>query len=214
MQRPRLRSQLGVAVVLALGLAAPAARAEGRAWRFGVALGYGTQDVRPVGNPGYSHQTALLKLLANRPLAGSTHLSLELQLEPFVGFSHHRLRNPWFVKPSDGPDYLAKRARFLAGETYREYGVDVGLVGRWRATRRLSLFVMAGVGPMYGDAATERLARGFAFSDVVAVGAGYRLRGVLVEVRPGFRHVSNAYLQLPNAGHNALFVTVAVSATR
>jgi hypothetical protein len=200
-----LLPQLGVALALGLALAAPAARAEGRAWRFGFALGYGTQGAGPVANRNYLHQTALYKLLANRPLAASRAFSLELQLEPFLGVSHHRLRNPYFV------DAGATRARFTKGETYPELGVDVGLVGRWAVTSRLSLFALAGVGPMYGDAATERLARGFAFSDVVSVGVGYRWNGVLLEVRPGFRHVSNAYLQLPNSGHNVGFVTLALS---
>ena len=84
-------------------------------------------------------------------------------------------------------------------------------MGRVRLTRALSLFALVSVGPMWSEAATERLARGFAFSDILGVGVGYRMGRALLEVRPGLRHESNAHLQLPNSGHNTTTLDLAVS---
>ncbi len=147
----------------------------------------------------------------NRELEWPRPLGLELQLEPSFYVERHRLLNMYFVGPHSGPDYLTRRARYLQGVTVHEYALNVGLLWRVRATRKLSFFVLGSVGPMWSDAATERLARGLAFSDIVAVGVGYRLGRALLEVRPGLRHESNAETQLPNSGHNSVTLDVALS---
>lgn len=64
---------------------------------------------------------------------------------------------------------------------------------------------------MFGDTETERLARGFAFSDFIAAGAAFKTRSLLFELRPGLRHVSNADLKFPNCGHNGTTIDIAVS---
>jgi len=207
---PRPLQAIWVAALLVAGSSARAEDA-GPAWRLGLGASYGTQRTFPYGNRNYLHDDTGYKLLANRTLWAAGTWSLELQLEPSVYVVRHRLLNLYFVGPSHGPDYLAQRARFLRGESYEEYALNLGLVGRYRLTQVMSLFVLASAGPMWSEAATERLARGFAFSDIVAVGVGYRIRGALLEVRPGLRHESNADLQLPNSGHNTTTLDLAVS---
>lgn len=205
-------STMSGVLLLAIALAAPAARAaEGApAWRFGAAVGYGRQDTPPLGNRSYAHAVRVLKLVAARPLAARGALSLELQLEPFAAVARHRLLDAGFVRPGRGAD--AARARFTRDRSILELGMDVGLVARWAPTPRLVFLAMGSVGPMYADRATERLAGGFAFSDTVALGVGYRQGGFMVELRPTLRHVSNGGLQRPNAGHNTMLLVVAVSA--
>ena len=55
---------------------------------------------------------------------------------------------------------------------------------------------------MISDTETERLSKGFAFSDVLAVGLSYNLRKIRFDITPSVRHVSNAGLQSSNAGFN------------
>jgi hypothetical protein len=76
-------------------------------------------------------------------------------------------------------------------------------VFRYRSDKKMSFFMMGSVGPMISDTQTERLAKGFAFSDIIAAGVTYKTGKVMFEVRPGLRHVSNANLQFPNCGHNS-----------
>jgi len=209
---PRPRPAVFLAALLVAGGAA--AQEESSTWRMGLDAAYGTQRTFPFGNRNYLHDETGYKMLANRGLWAGEASDLELQLEPSVYLVRHRLLNLYFIGPTHGPDYLAQRARFLRGETYQEYALNLGLLWRYRLGRSLSLFALGSIGPMWSEAATERLAQGFAFSDILAVGLGYRIRGALLEIRPGVRHESNAHLQLPNSGHNAATIEVAVSFDR
>ena len=69
---------------------------------------------------------------------------------------------------------------------------------------KTSIYGLANVGPMYIDTETERLQKGFAFSDIFALGSNYKLGCISLDVKCLFRHVSNANLQKPNFGYNAI----------
>jgi hypothetical protein len=178
-------------------------------WRTGVGSSLGT--VIPFGNPTYRHTAVGYKLLFNAPLGSAGALGYELQLEPSLYLAQHRLLDPLYVPTLGNPNYQAQRLRFTRGETTREYALNVGLVVRYRATNSLSFFLLASTGPEYSDGATERLAKGLAFSDIVALGVGYRFTTVLVELRLGLRHVSNAHLKFPNGGNNNATIDFALS---
>lgn len=185
------------------------ARDEPRAWRMGIETGFGT--VVPFGNTTYRHTALAYRLLFNTPLGSAGALGYELQLEPSFYVAQHRLLNPLYVPTLGNPGYEAQRSRYARGETTREYALNVGLVGRYRATERLSFFVLVSTGPEYSDTATERLAKGLAFSDVVGLGAGYRFATVLLEMRVGLRHASNAHLKYPNGGNNDATIDLSLS---
>jgi hypothetical protein len=70
---------------------------------------------------------------------------------------------------------------------------------------------LGSIGPMISDTETERLAKGFAFSDIVDLGVGYKVGKIMFEVRPGVRHVSNANLQSPNSGLNSSNINFSIS---
>ncbi len=186
------------------------AQEDARRWRLGVAEGVGTQQAFPFNKPLYKHDFWAFKILLNRALGSKGAFSWEVQLEPSVYVVRHRLLNPYYVQPSWGADYLAQRVRYARGVQITEYVLNAGLVGRYSPTRRMSLFLLVSTGPMYSDAATERLAKGLAFSDILACGVGYRLGGLLLELRPGLRHVSNAHTQDPNGGYNTVTIDLAV----
>lgn len=92
-----------------------------------------------------------------------------------------------------------------------EYAFNIGLQVRYNINKNLSLVMLGSIGPMISDTPTERLAEGFAFSDIFQIGAGYRLNRIMFEIKPGLRHVSNLDFQYPNAGHNATTIDFGIS---
>jgi hypothetical protein len=181
------------------------------AWRVGLGSGRATQQAFPLNDRDYRYQATGYKLFFNRPLLEGGAFGLELQLGPSIHAARHRLVNPYYVQPKEGPDYLAQRARFTQERAIREYALNVGVLMRFRLTEPLSVFVLGSTGPMVIDTPTERLARGFAFSDVIACGVGIRARRLLVEVGPVLRHASNANTHRPNSGLNSVGIDVGVS---
>ncbi|MEE2801006.1 MAG: acyloxyacyl hydrolase, partial [Bacteroidota bacterium] len=59
------------------------------------------------------------------------------------------------------------------------------------------------IGPMYGTQTTERLKRGFSFSDVLSIGTQYQVDEHEFIITYSLRHTSNAGLKFPNSGHNS-----------
>ena len=57
---------------------------------------------------------------------------------------------------------------------------------------------------MFTDTETERLSKGFSFSDVLGLGISYQTKHVTLDFRPNLRHNSNAGLQSSNAGFNTM----------
>ncbi|RTY83661.1 hypothetical protein EKL99_03505 [Flavobacterium sp. ZB4P23] len=123
-----------------------------------------------------------------------------LVLQPEINFASHQLLNIYFVEPDD-PDYIAKRERYTKLKDVKEYVLNLGFLVRKPVFKSASIYVLGSIGPMIIDTETERLSKGFAFSDVLAVGFTFRFKGVTLDVRPNIRHVSNGGLQKTNAGY-------------
>jgi hypothetical protein len=76
---------------------------------------------------------------------------------------------------------------------------------------------MLGSGPHFITADLPRQAKGFIFSDNLAVGffkGVNQKKGLFLNVQFRVRHISNAGLKLPNAGVNTLNVLVGLSKFR
>lgn len=137
-------------------------------------------------------------------LLGTTkHFEFQLLVEPEINFATHQLLNFYFVTP-DEPDFEERRKRFTKLKDIREYVLHVGFLIRKPLSKKCSIYVLASVGPLITDTETERLSKGFAFSDVVGIGISYKLKQVTLDFRPNVRHNSNAGLQTSNAGFNTL----------
>jgi hypothetical protein len=125
--------------------------------------------------------------------------------------ARHKLLNEYYVQPKDGTDYLEQREIFTKEKTITEYVLNVGFLIRYDPKESFSFFVLGSIGPTYSDTKTERLARGFAFSDVLAIGVAYKTGRIMFEISPGIRHVSNADLKYPNSGHNSSNIDFGIS---
>ncbi|MCX6325565.1 MAG: acyloxyacyl hydrolase [Bacteroidia bacterium] len=187
------------------------AQEESRLLRLGFNYGVGKQQLFPFNSPDYSYNVNGYKVLINYPLKKSGVFSYELQLEPGIYLAKHQLLNEYYVQPKDGADYLEQREIFTKEETITEYVLNVGFLVRYNLKGRLSFFILGSIGPMISDTETERVARGFAFSDIITFGAAYKVGKIMFEIRPGLRHVSNANLQYPNSGHNSSNIDFGIS---
>ncbi|WP_230406459.1 acyloxyacyl hydrolase [Flavobacterium fluviale] len=68
--------------------------------------------------------------------------------------------------------------------------------------KTFSYYAVGSIGPLITDAETERMSKGFAFADVLAVGFTASYDIFQIDIRPSLRHVSNAGLGSSNAGYN------------
>jgi hypothetical protein len=181
-----------------------------RSVRLGFNYGIGKQQFFPFNSSDYSYNVRGYKIMINYPIK-KARISYELQLEPAVYSAKHQLLNEYYVQPKEGADYLQQRERFTKEKTISEYALNIGFLVRYDLIKNFSFFVLGSIGPMISDTETERVAKGFAFSDIITVGMAYKAGKIMVEVRPGLRHVSNANLQYPNSGHNSSNIDFGIS---
>jgi hypothetical protein len=186
-------------------------QAEVRSLRLGISYGVGKQQIFPYNNSDYSYNVHGYKGLINYPLRKSGKFTFELQVEPGIYIARHQLLNKFFIQPDRGANYLELRDLFAQEKTITEYALNIGIQVRYNLGERISFFILGSTGPMYTDTETERLAKGFAFSDIFAFGIAYKVGKITFELRPGLRHVSNLNTQYPNSGHNSSNIDFGIS---
>ncbi len=55
------------------------------------------------------------------------------------------------------------------------------------------------------------MSAGFAFSDILGLGMGYKIEDVFLDLRFSVRHVSNAGFRTPNKGYNSANIEMGFS---
>lgn len=168
-------------------------------WALGGSYGLGNE----LKNTDYSYTNRYVKGQIYYTLKRNSNFEFQILLEPEVNFATHQLLNFYFVTP-DEPNFEERRKRFTTLKDIREYVLHVGFIVRKPLSERFSVYVLASVGPLITDTETERLSKGFAFSDVLGLGVSYKLKNIILDFRPNLRHNSNAGLQSSNAGFNTL----------
>ena len=163
----------------------------------GFHYGFGNE----IKNSNYTYTNHYYKAQLCYLVKETNHFKYELVLQPELNFATHQLLNLYFVTPEEA-NYIEKREKFTKLKDIKEYALGIGLCVRKPISKIASVYVLASIGPMITDTETERLSKGFAFSDVLALGFSLKVDKVLFDVRPSLRHVSNAQLQSSNAGFN------------
>lgn len=166
-----------------------------------IAVGFNYGFGSEIKNKDYTYTNHYYKLQCYYTLRKTKNFEYQILLQPEVNFATHQLKNLYFVKPDD-PDYLAKRERYTKLKDINEYVLGVGFLIRKPISKSLSFYVLGSVGPMITDTETERLTKGFAFSDVLSLGISFKTQKLIFDIRPSLRHNSNAGLQSSNAGFN------------
>ncbi|WP_083264985.1 acyloxyacyl hydrolase [Urechidicola croceus] len=151
----------------------------------------------------YFYEQQYFKVQLNYILKEKNKFCLQLNIEPAVFKADHQLLNKHFVEPSFGENYLEKREEYTQLKTINDYVLGIGLITRYQILKPMSIYAQGSIGPMITDTETERMAKGFAFSDVLSFGLSYKIKTIILDLRYGVRHVSNAELQQPNSGYNS-----------
>ena len=172
-----------------------------KASKFSVGASYGFGN--ELKNTDYTYTNRYVKGQVYYSLKKTKNFEFQVLLEPEINFATHQLLNFYFVTP-DEPNFEERRARFTKLKDIREYVLHVGFLVRKPLTESFSIYALVSVGPMFTDTETERLSKGFAFSDVFGLGISYKTKHVTFDFRPNLRHNSNAGLQNSNAGFNTL----------
>ena len=163
----------------------------------GFNYGFGSE----IKNNDYTYTNNYYKLQCYYTLSKTKNFEYQILLQPEINFATHQLKNLYFVKP-DELDYLVKREQYTKLKDIKEYVLGVGFLIRKPISKSLSFYVLGSVGPMITDTQTERLTKGFAFSDVLSLGMSFKTQKLIFDIRPSLRHNSNAGLQSSNAGFN------------
>jgi hypothetical protein len=175
-----------------------------------VSLGIKSGIGNEIKNFNYSFTNQYYKIDFNYLLKGSKGFSYELVVQPEINRGTHQLLNFYFVTP-DEENYIEKRQRFTQLKNVNQYVLNIGFLLRKNLGKTVSLYIQGTVGPMISDTETERLSRGFAFSDVFALGLSFKHKQIRVDVVSSLRHVSNAGTQRSNAGFNTKNIELGLS---
>jgi hypothetical protein len=161
-------------------------------------------------NKDYTFEDHFYKVQLYYKLKETKHFQYEILIQPEINFAKHQLLNFYFVKP-ETPDYQEKRDKYTQLKDVREYVLNVGFLIRKPINKNCSFYVLGSVGPMITDTETERMSKGFAFADVLAIGFSFRVEKIQFDIRPEIRHVSNAGLSDTNAGYNTKNIEFGIS---
>lgn len=170
---------------------------------FGIGFNYGIgkQNAFIFNDDDYNYETRFHKLQFYFSLK-SRKFNSELVLQPELNISKHQLLNKYYVAPNT-INYLELQQEFTKEKTINEYAFNIGYLLRKNLLEKWSIYVMASIGPIYLDTKTERLPKGFAFNESLALGVSYKVSKFLfIDIRPSIRHVSTAELRQPNGGYN------------
>jgi hypothetical protein len=168
-----------------------------------MSLGFYCGVGKEIKNKNYSYSNRYFKFQFCNTIKESKKYKYEFSIQPQVDFAQHQLLNLYYITP-DSSGYLEKREEFGKLKDIRNYSVSFGLIISRSLSEWLSVFVLASVGPMITDTETERLSRGFTFSDVLSLGFSFKIYNAVFEIRPNFSHLSNAGLQKRNGGFNSI----------
>ena len=166
-----------------------------------MSLGAGTQQIWPLNSEHYFHENFFVKLRVEY-LIKSKKLDFELFLHPEVNLATHKSTNPPWIG-EDQIDHNLLRTMY-------QYVLNVGVLLRKSFPNKMSVYGAGSIGPLYVDTGTERLHKGFAFADVIALGVSYKPGRVMIDLRSGLRHVSNADTRFPNSGYNSVNVELGI----
>jgi hypothetical protein len=153
-----------------------------------VTLGFYYGLGKDISKRDYSYNSHYYKLQLNYAIKESKKIRCDLSIQPEINFANFR------------SDNIASSNSILI----REYILNLGFKMSKPISEKCSVYLLGSIGPMITDKDTERLSKGFAFSDVVALGFTFKTNKVVFDLRPGFRHVSNASIKKINLGYNII----------
>lgn len=152
----------------------------------------------------YLYKTLTFKYQSFHKIASAKKINFELIIQPQIQFLEHKLLNLWFVKPTE-TDFEKKREEFLQLKRMLLFGVEFGFSANIKLLKNIYANTTIGLGFMYINTRTERLAKGFTFVENGSIGfTVITSKNNALYFGGNFGHVSNLNFQSPNSGYNVL----------
>jgi len=168
--------------------------------RIGFNYGMGSENWFPFNSQSYTYENRFYKGILNYGFTETRRWSLEANFE--LGWYRVKYNSENQVRSQSANKSLIDTEPGLQ-KKLNEYVLNVGLLSRYKVSRHFGFYALGSLGPMISNCGTDRLAHGFAFSDIFALGLRYSITVWAFDLRYSYRHVSNAGLELPNKGHNS-----------
>jgi len=170
----------------------------------GINAGAAAEVYFPFTKRDYLYETQFVKLQYQRLLWNRKKWHIQLLVEPSYYKARHQLLNLFYIKPSDAANFEELREKFTQSRDFHELALNVGVKFSLKTNSNWKPYALLSSGPVISSTETERLARGFAFSDVLAVGTQYQISPkARLDLRYTLRHNSSAGINRPNFGHNS-----------
>jgi len=152
--------------------------------RMGFIVGYGDK-YELVLKANYKYKVVLFQIQYGYALLKKEKWGIDMVLQPQYNVTKYK-------HETSDPEY---RIGF-------EYGINLGVLFRMNCYGDLlSFYTIISAGPHYVSGTIKRQAAGFIFSDNLSIGLNIKLwEDIYLDVRAGFRHLSNANLKQPNIG--------------
>lgn len=187
--------------------------------RIGFIVGYGAQDYDQFLN--ILGQTSADNIRQNLLDKGidPTKIGIGVKYDYQVRFFQAQYYYSFLRRKNWGLDLLVqpqynstvyKHKDLISDETNGfEFGVNVGVLIRKNIYKDyLNFYTLLSLGPHYVKGTPERQIEGFIFSDNIFIGLNVKLyKNLYLDIRPGFRHISNASLAQPNGGLNTVILS-------
>lgn len=186
-----------VACMFQLGFTQNESAADTHRSRFGIQYGHAVKEM-PWSNLDipYDYEASLLQLQYFYALKTGRSFAFDIVVAPQYNTTTFRKVN------ADSEFYDGYEVGLTAGISPRIHVGD-GVLG---------FYLLITSGPMYVSGTPDRQAEGFNFSSTAATGIHIRiLKKAYMDLRTGFRHLSNARLKEPNGGVNNLVWSVGVN---
>lgn len=171
--------------------------------KIGFNYGYGNEGNFLINSDSYTYEGQFYKIQLNYRIIEKRKWDFEINVEPSIYLYQYQLIDAPETIPIMGNELLENQTVSSEKNELNEYVLNLGLIARYKLINNLSTYSLISVGPMYSDKDTERMNAGFAFSDVMGVGMGYKVENVFLDLRFSVRHVSNAGFSSPNKGYNS-----------
>lgn len=177
----------------------------------GIHVGSSSQESFLGNDPDYSHDNTFINLQLTHVAKTKGNWSFEILAQPTFYQTTHQLLNLFYITPEDFENFEELRDRFTKSNDYQEFTLHLGIQVRYNITQDWSLYTIGAVGPQISTESTERLRKGFTFSDMVGIGTSYQFKKLRWDFRASLRHTSNAQLSQPNSGHNSFSIETGIS---
>ncbi|QKX06975.1 hypothetical protein HN014_19315 [Aquimarina sp. TRL1] len=192
---------------------------KGKKHKLGFIVGYGAQHLNQLlSNINEKDANSIKEFLIKnkiKPDEAGLDVTYSYEVTYFQAQYYYSLlrKSSWGIDLLSQPQYNLTKYKHLdkavATIDGYEVGLNVGILIRKNFINDLlSFYALISSGPHYVKGTPARQSDGFIFSDNFVAGLTIKiLKDAYIDIRPGFRHISNAGLKYPNGGVNDFFIS-------